>query len=43
LIADASWKGCYPSDDEPGLYTMEKLVFGRMHKAFLAEAEEEGA
>jgi len=35
--------GKWLMDAEPGLYTMEKLVFGRMHKGFLAEAEEEGA
>lgn len=35
--------GKWLMDAEPGFYTMEKLVFGRMRKGFLAEAEEEGA
>lgn len=30
-------------DTEPGMYSMEKLVFGRMRKDFLAEAEEEAS
>jgi 4-hydroxy-tetrahydrodipicolinate reductase len=35
--------GKWLMEAEPGLYSMEKLVFGRMRKGFLAEAEEEGA
>lgn len=35
--------GKWLMEAEPGLYTMEKLVFARMRKGFLAEAEEEGA
>lgn len=35
--------GKWLMEADPGLYTMEKLVFGRMRKGFLAEAEEEAA
>jgi 4-hydroxy-tetrahydrodipicolinate reductase len=35
--------GKWLMDADDGLYTMEKLVFARMRKGFLAEAEEEAA
>ena len=35
--------GKWLMDADPGLYSMEKLVFSRMHKGFIAEAEKDSA